>query len=412
MRFPYARSGGAWAEELVPGAGDYHRWDVTQSKIVSGDVGSVQPASWAALTTYAVGNVVVPNPLNGFAYTCTVGGESDNIPPAWPPKVGASIEEFGSGPTWLCTSLDGSYHPSSPIVIGGAGVVIDAAAGSSPVCAGGVTTATGGRIRISAAAGDVPQLAPPRTRSECVPVVGGTYVPANLTSQPIQVVRDDVNGWGVVVSPGTGLYYITFDLPGRYMHIGARLASLEIEYVILALPTALPTNGAILEFGGLPNVGGTAQFPIPSPGFTLHSWAAATTHAVGDYVAPTSDATNTGYYFKCTAVTGDDKTGSVEPNWSTASAVGLTIVDNHVTWTCTGRSGWRPLGPGVTPQSYYAAGAPQVLGYDTDGTTLSLYSNIISGNERYTISMTHVDPNMLITGIKLYFDSITSMQFE
>ena len=61
------------------------------------------------------------------------------------------------------------------------------------------------------------------------------------------------------------------------------------------------------------------------------AWQANTTYAVGDFVRAT---TTNGKVFKCTAIAGDEKSGSSEPTWDTE--VGNTTVDDQVTWTCRG----------------------------------------------------------------------------
>jgi hypothetical protein len=66
------------------------------------------------------------------------------------------------------------------------------------------------------------------------------------------------------------------------------------------------------------------------------SWTASTAMSVGQYASST---TYTPYVFEVTAVTGDAKTGSSQPTWTTTvfddsgADVGTTVTDGNVTWT-------------------------------------------------------------------------------
>jgi len=67
------------------------------------------------------------------------------------------------------------------------------------------------------------------------------------------------------------------------------------------------------------------------PYVTAPTWAADTVTAVNYVVQPTTPGA-TKLLYKCTARSGDYKTGSTEPTWPTTP--GNTIVDGNVTWTC------------------------------------------------------------------------------
>jgi hypothetical protein len=68
------------------------------------------------------------------------------------------------------------------------------------------------------------------------------------------------------------------------------------------------------------------------PYTTAPTWLAATVTTVGYVIQPTSINPATRYLYRCTARSGDYKTGAVEPTWPTTP--GETVVDNNVTWTC------------------------------------------------------------------------------
>lgn len=60
-------------------------------------------------------------------------------------------------------------------------------------------------------------------------------------------------------------------------------------------------------------------------------WSTSTIVEYGDKRVPTI---LNGYYYTATAVTVNSETGASEPTWPTT--IGNTVVDNDVTWTCTG----------------------------------------------------------------------------
>lgn len=64
-------------------------------------------------------------------------------------------------------------------------------------------------------------------------------------------------------------------------------------------------------------------------------WKASTVLALNAYAVPT---TRNGHFYRVSAVTGDAKTGAIEPTWPTSG----TIVDNHVTFQEAGATSWTP----------------------------------------------------------------------
>jgi len=111
------------------------------------------------------------------------------------------------------------------------------------------------------------------------------------------------------------------DLVKGYDNYGDEVFSdhqISAETVVLSGSTA--PIGTILKYNG------TKFAPIAE----TTDWAADTVTAVGDVVVPT---TNNGYEYVCTAIATDGKThGTTEPTWPTT--IGVTVVDDAVTWTC------------------------------------------------------------------------------
>lgn len=62
--------------------------------------GAMAPA-WTPSTGYVAGNLVQPNPPNGYVYQCANGGQSNTSPPSWP--TSKTCTTFSDGTvTWAC----------------------------------------------------------------------------------------------------------------------------------------------------------------------------------------------------------------------------------------------------------------------------------------------------------------------
>jgi hypothetical protein len=111
-------------------------------------------------------------------------------------------------------------------------------------------------------------------------------------------------------------------------------------YVYAVVPVSGQTPGSLLSAASTYPFGYTASNSRKIGGFhclcasvdhatTLTAWAGATVIALGE----TRKATSwDGYIYRCSARTGDYKTGASEPNWAGAAVDG-TITDGNVTWT-------------------------------------------------------------------------------
>ncbi len=305
----------------------------------------------------------------------------------------------------------GSWNPAKPIIIGGGGMNWDALS-----LTGGVTTATGGRVSIAASAGDLPRLNA-RSRTIQIPILSCFHI-------------DPAQGGALqtVVSPGVGIQGSSsgtnpafIEIPSRYMHNGARIATVALSFVVTKRPGALPASPLQFLFAGK-SLSGAAVQTNPSDGVfgvgvgNIGSWAASTPYPLGQYIAPSTAAKNVGFYFKATSISGAGQSGTSEPNWASAAGIGDTITDNaganQIVWTCTGRAGVYPLS-GASVDSYYAGGAPQTLAWDFDGTTNGAYTNLVDTTQnRYQLAIENIDPTILLTGVFVTFDSITTLGFE
>lgn len=77
---------------------------------------------------------------------------------------------------------------------------------------------------------------------------------------------------------------------------------------------------------------------------TYSAWTAATNYAVGNRVIPT---VVNGYYYEVTADAGSSH-ATTEPTWPTT--IGSTVVDQDITWTCSGEYGGFPSPHIPTPR--------------------------------------------------------------
>jgi hypothetical protein len=63
--------------------------------------------TWAASTSYAVGDFVVPTVSNGYRYRCTEPGTSGTAEPSWPTTIGDTVLDdvsTGDSVTWTCVN--------------------------------------------------------------------------------------------------------------------------------------------------------------------------------------------------------------------------------------------------------------------------------------------------------------------
>jgi len=83
-----------------------------KNRIINGDFSVWQrgenflygtPATWAASTSYNVGDIVIPTTANGYYYVCTVAGTSDSTECTWPTKVGEKVTD--NTVTWECKGI-------------------------------------------------------------------------------------------------------------------------------------------------------------------------------------------------------------------------------------------------------------------------------------------------------------------
>lgn len=227
----------------------------------------------------------------------------------------------------------GNYAPTSPIIIGGAGLSL----GANGFIGGGVTTELGGYVMLGSAPFDFPRFSSTRSR---------------FLQVPLQPFVD-------VTQPLASIY---FPLPSRYTHDRSLLNSLFVWYAFTQKPTSLsitPPHISLVTYRNSGFQDATAPGDLSPVGANV--WTSGNAYALGAYVIPSTIAKQNNRYFKCT-VAGTANTP--EPAWPTT--IGTTVTDGGgVQWTCTGRSGGLPI-LGSTPDSLFNKGLPQVFTLDFD----------------------------------------------
>jgi len=303
--------------------------------------------------------------------------------------------------------LGGTWNPKQPVVIGGAGTEL----GSASYFFGGVTTRTGGRLIAPAA----PVINDIRSQVLTVPVRElGLRVQPNLSLRFDACVARPGTRRGVSFNQGQVPGLLGLTIPRRYLHDQQKLVTVAIEFFITRRPGSVPA----LAMKMVPQehaYDGTLHPCTPSTIGGI-SWASGVAHALGDYIMPSSQAHNNGYYFKASTITGAGHTGATEPNWASLTSVGQTINDyatpgtNGVVWTMTGRSGWLST-LGATVDSYYANGAAQLLALDPDPASTFGMNKITNQYDSATVQVEYIDPLAVITGLQLSY-AVSSMAFE
>lgn len=282
--------------------------------------------------------------------------------------------------------LGGIWANKAPIVIGGAGLQVTGACSMF----GGVQTKLGGRLLTHG----YPTVNS-RKRTLFVPVLEcGLRVDVAAAGGSDREDRHVIPHLTGLVAGVSVDVPASLEIPKRYVHTGARWAFAAVNFVIASQPASLSGLPTILPVA-FSDAGAQNTFS------TIPAWIASHTYAAGAY----ANGTN-GFYFRCTV----GGTGSsFAPTWP--SVIGATVTDGTITWTNVGRNGAFQSVPQLSTAAYYANGSVQTLEFDTDsGGSANVVIDVTAN--RYAVQIGNADPNMIITGLTLRFDGITSLQPE
>lgn len=225
----------------------------------------------------------------------------------------------------------GTWAPSSPLVLGGAGVQLQDYAAIN----GGLQTGTGALAGGALILGDsdLPVLDPPRSRTVIFGVrdlikrvdvdvedaPGTATMPAYRTPRPSY---DDTLPLSLRFTNGSRGYAIGM-LPAFRLISGALIESAVLHFRVGRMPTMVPPTMPgfrlfRLQFSGAQPISGTDLY--------LHAtWAAATLYPPQSVVLP---AVSNGFKYRSLA---GHTSGVAPPVWPTV--VGATVADNGGTWT-------------------------------------------------------------------------------
>ena len=307
--------------------------------------------------------------------------------------------------------LGGSWNPTSPIVIGGAGVSLS---GAGNTINGGAMTSMGGRMVLGSS--DYCQLSPASTRTETIHLVdaipttaatgvGGTPGQGNILALP---------HFGI--SPVTTNGDFIVPIPSRYLHNGANLLSATLTCRALVKQTTAPTSSPyfmVANVYGMNSTGGSTVQLVP----TFASWLPTHAYTVGSVVVPNNQSVaETGYYYVVTSAAGTGTSGASPPTWPTT--IGSSVVDNaganQLQWQCQGYAGIAP-NPTSGSGNTYAGGAVQSLVMSTnstltiDTTTYDYWLHVIY--DAFGAG-TPTAPNWLFHALSLSFGNIVDMRPE
>lgn len=303
--------------------------------------------------------------------------------------------------TYQFQCLDGDNGgistPATPIGIGGSGVQL---ANGNSLVQGSVATSLGGRMQLGA--------------SDYLQFSGGTYSYKRIAPMwqmcPGDQASGAANSLQVVTSPAYGVQSLgatsgaaVMPIPSRYLHQGATLGTVILRARLLQPPSSVVV-GSYLFFGI--NAAGTTQ---PSVGGSLtSSWAASHAYALNSFVKPL--ATQNGYVFQATSISGTGTSGGSEPVWPTT--IGLTVTDNpganQIVWTCAGYIG-TVTPPPTTTQGVYAGGQPQQIPLSLFGASGSAF---VIDTTTYTYSIQLLfNQYWVFHSLELDFSGITDTHF-
>lgn len=284
----------------------------------------------------------------------------------------------------------GTWAPTKPIAIGGAGLLLS---GAGNVLGGGVTTSTGGRlIHGNNDYLNIPAYARTETLSflgqQVLTASNGLLATGTLSTSPFGLLTP--SGWTTIVLP----------IPSRYMHQGAGLSKVLVTGRMVSQPSSFPTTPLEMFFESSGGGAGFAGSLTPLP---YTRWAGSTGYTVGQYVYPL--ANTSGFYYRCTSA---GTSAAFESAWPTT--IGATLNDGGVIWQCKGFGGLAPYP--TTTAGYFAGGAVQTFELSVDDIHNPYTVDCSQNSYSLTIVADSVATQWLWHAVQLFYTSIIDMRPE
>lgn len=341
-------------------------------------------------------------------------------PALWSDYSVPTARDLGVWDTWQYRALNGddggTWDPKTPIIIGGAGVLLS---GAGQQLVGGVTTATGGRLQHGS--DDYVELGAARTRTEVLGLLGAmpNQGLVGLGGTPNEVNQLSVAPFGI--SPGlagTGAGGFIVPIPSRYLHQGANLVEATVTLRALTRqPGFGPSTYALANVVSMNPA--ASSFDQLVPQFTTQTWIANHSYPLNSIVIPNgASPSQTGYYYKATAVFGTHVSASTPPFWPTA--IGNNVVDNpgpdEINWKCYGYAGTLPAANGTRGATYGGGAVQQQVMGGGLGSPLAIDCSSYDYYLSFTFDSygggTAAAPNWLIHALSLSYDNILDLRPE
>lgn len=350
---------GVWANEHVPGASDYYRWDVSQSKLINGDTGG----SWAPARPIIIGGAGAQFTSPGTGFT---GG----------------VRTQTGGRLTL-----GAYDIIQLVPPRPRKILMDLVASNPQLVAaflGNLVSPSGHNYKY----------------------LRDAYFPLSPVGPQAGLVPLDL----LPSSPTNPVSSLNIPIPGEYLHHGAGLSRVQLRFRVLSRPAALPTSP--MSIAVVSDQGYGPSSPISAYGQfnglgVSHPWVPSRTNALGDYTRPLHNTTFPQTWFRCTTA---GVGSAAEPVWNITP--GMLTTDGAAVWTCIGPTGFgisnadTPRSGGTVDQ-YWNDGTPQSLVSTFDPAS----SPIDRASRFYYISLqgVPVDGSILFHSVRFEFDNITQM---
>ena len=369
----------------------------------------------------------------------------------WPNELvtgAADWRKFDENQKKALSQNGGSWNPTSPITIGGAGLKL---ATSGSQLTGGLLTRAGGSIQL--AASEFPSLNA-RTRTILVDLLdappaslgaaGDAAIYASLPTLPTPGAPPQVFLSGVV--PHAAQTSLFGTIPSRYLHHGAGsyLSSVTLTFSVLiagsapsivtspGLPgantsctlTVLPLDNTTSIPANIPsqpaqksaspftpsNLAAAGNLTVWAPGLNVSPSGISGPEYGATYVVPSSAKRNQPYSYFSANIGVGGVTANPEPTWNTTPG-SITVGSDGVQWTCVG-----PVGVLYAPNltALLNGGLSQSLTMALDTSLVSFPQTIDNTQYGYAYQLSNLPPGVTViySSIAFTFTHITSLAFE
>jgi len=184
----------------------------------------------------------------------------------------------------------GIYSPSSPIIVGGAGVVLSGP--NAHTITGGVRTTNGGRLELGH--NDWPTIAAPLSRIIVIPFERVLQDNGDAYQLDVSLDPVGVKFANVVNTP------VQWSVPQRFFHHGSTILGVTLNFRIgqphLAVPASRPSFTLYRFHQGRTALDSVATGVLPNPGTGSLYYAGGAGQAVAGTMTPANAGVDVGLY--------------------------------------------------------------------------------------------------------------------